>query len=155
MGRLAGFCGLLAFSAVSFAAVPFENRAGNYEGQGTWAGRSGPHGTLAVTAAITVNRDGRGQTESIDVASSYRIVGIPMGDAYQIRQEKNGFFNLYGKKNKKRGTGYCVASHCHIQMPGDQLEETILFEGDCMSRFGSKVEFGMLWNWDEKLCRKS
>ena len=154
MRRLLMILGLVGFTSASFAAIPFANRAGTYEGQGTWAGRVGANGTLAVTATIKINRDVRGHVESIDVASSYHIVGLPMGDAYQIRQEKNGFFNLYGMNNKKRGTGYCVGDHCHIQMPGDQLEETILFEGACMSRFGSKVEFGMLWNWDEKLCLK-
>lgn len=144
---------LFAFVSTAMASVPFAERAGSYSGKGEWSGRMGAAGKLSVTSTIAVNRATDGKIESIAVASSYRILGMPMGDAYVIRHERGGYFDLFGKTGKKRGNGYCLGTHCHILMPADQLEESILFEADgCLSRFGSKTEYGSLWNWNERLC---
>lgn len=144
---------VLGISLSAFGEITLGNRGGAYAGDGTWSGRTGLRGKLSVKSSLSVNRDANGHLLTIDVSSAYKIIGLPMGDSYQIRHEWNGFFELYGKNGKKRGEGYCVGDHCHISMPADKLEETILFDAQgCMSRFGSKVELGSLWNWDEKLC---
>ncbi len=144
---------LLGFVSTAFAAIPFSDRAGSFSGDGEWSGWLGGSGKLTVTSTIAVNRDSNGKVESIAVASQYHILGMPMGDAYVIRNERRGYFDLFGKNGKKRGNGYCLGNHCHIVMPADKLEETILFEADgCLSRFGSKTEYGSLWNWNERLC---
>lgn len=146
---------LALFGLVSsvFASVPFAERAGSYSGQGEWSGRMGAAGKLSVSSTIAVSRGSDGKVASIAVASSYRILGMPMGDGYVIRNERGGYFDLFGKNGKQRGNGYCLGTHCHILMPADQLEESIVFEADgCLSRFGSKTEYGSLWNWNERLC---
>jgi hypothetical protein len=140
---------LVLWVASGAQAASFGSRLGEYEGQGRWQGRLIGAGGLRVEATISEVRNG------IQVSSRYKIAGLPMGDTYVVRHERNGFFDLYSTKGKKRGTGFCMENHCQIQMPGDKLTEAIVFDDEgCMARFGSKVHIGGLWSWSEKLCKK-